>query len=75
VNMTLLRALVALVPACVLFAGSWVLFIRRGGLSALLQLMGAASIVVVVLGHICEALQLFPLTQWGGERSLVTISI
>lgn len=69
-NMTLLRALVALVPASVLFAGSCVVLIRRGRLSALLQLLGAASIVVVVLIHICEALQLFPAMRWGSDQSL-----
>jgi len=58
-----LKALVALVPALVLLAGSALLLskVRRG----LLQLLGAACLVVVVLTHICEALGLLRWMGWG----------
>jgi hypothetical protein len=68
-HVTLMRALVALVPAGMLFAGSLALFLRRKALSSLLQLLGAGCLVVVVLAHISEALQLFPPMEWGLERS------
>jgi hypothetical protein len=56
--MTLLRALVALVPAGMLLLGSATLLFRRSSLPALLQLLGSGAIVAVVLAHLCEALHL-----------------
>ncbi len=67
---TFLKALVALLPAGMLFAGSVVLFCRGNSLSSLLQLVGTGCLVVVVLTHIFEALHLFPDMQWGLERSV-----
>jgi hypothetical protein len=69
-NMTLLRALVALVPAGMLLVGSAVLLTRRSRLPALLQLLGAGGIGLVVLTHLCEALHLFPGMRWGAEDSV-----
>jgi hypothetical protein len=60
-----LKALVALVPALVLLAGSAVLLSRTRTMAALLQLLGAACLVVVVLAHLCEAFGLFPWMGWG----------
>ena len=68
-SVTLLKALVAFVPVCMLFAGSVVLFSRGKTLSALLQVLGTGCLVVVVLTHVSEALQLFPWMQWGLEHS------
>ena len=68
-QVTLMRALVASVPACLLFAGSLVLFWRGKAVSSFLQLLGAASLVLVVLAHMFEALNLFPSMGWGVERS------
>lgn len=68
-NITLLKALVALVPASLLLFGSTVLFFRRKTLYAFMQLLGAGCLVAVVLAHVCEALRLFPGMQWGLERS------
>jgi len=68
-QVTLMRALVASVPAGMLFAGALALFLRGKALSSLLQLLGAGCLVVVVLAHICEALYLFPSMEWGLERS------
>ncbi len=69
-NITVLKALVALLPAGMLFSGSVVLFFRGKSLCSLLQLAGAASLVVVVLTHVAEALHLFPWMRWGLEHSL-----
>ena len=69
-NVTLLKALVALVPACMLFSGSVVLFSRGKTVCSLLQLLGAGCLVVVVLSHVSEALHLFPWMHWGLERSV-----
>jgi len=70
VNITFLKALVALFPACILFAGSAVLFFRAKTVWSFLQLLGAGCLVIVVLNHICEALHLFSWMQWGLERSV-----
>jgi len=64
---TLIRALIALVPTCLLFSGSVVLFFRGKTVWSFLQLLGAGSLVVVVLTHIAEALHLFPSMNWGVE--------
>src|SRR5205809_2901804 len=68
-NVTFLKALVALVPACLLFAGSVVVFLRSKVASSFLQLLGAGCLVVVVLTHVSEALHLFPWMHWGLEHS------
>jgi hypothetical protein len=69
-NATLLKTLVALVPACILFAGSVVLSSRTKGVASLLQLVGAGCLMLVVLTHICEALHLFASMHWGQENSI-----
>jgi hypothetical protein len=68
-NAALLKALVALVPAGLLLVGSVILFLRGRGVFSLLQTIGAGSLVVVALAHVCEALRLFPAMQWGLEHS------
>ena len=75
VNVTLLKALVALVPVGMLFSGSVVLFAGRRTVSSLLQLLGVGCLVVVVLSHVCEALHLFPWMNLGLEHSVVITSI
>lgn len=69
-NLGLLKALVALVSASMLLGGSVILFLREKGMLALLQAIGAGSIVVVALTHVFEALRLFPAMQWGMEHSV-----
>jgi len=66
---TFLRALVALVPACMLFSGAVVLSLRGKTGYAFLQLLGAGCLVVVVLTHVSEALHVFPWMHWGVEQS------
>lgn len=69
-NVTLVKALVALVPVCLLLAVSVVLFVRARTVWVTLQLLGAGCLVLVVLTHICEALRLFPWMRWGDEHSV-----
>src|SRR5216684_3774142 len=69
-SVTLLKALVALLPASLLFSGSVALFLRGKTVYAFLQLIGAGCLVLVVLTHVCEALHLFPWMQWGLEHSI-----
>lgn len=68
-NITLLKALVAVVPVSMLFCGSVVLFFGAKTRWSLVQLLGAGCLMLVVLTHVCEALHLFPRMQWGLEHS------
>jgi hypothetical protein len=67
---TLVKALLVFAPACMLFCGSVVLFLRAKAVGSLLQLLGAGCLMVVVLAHICEAVHLFPSMHWGLEHSI-----
>jgi hypothetical protein len=67
-NVTLVKSLVASVPACMLFSGAVVWFCRGKTVCSLLQLLGAGCLVVVVLAHVSEALRLFPWMHWGLEH-------
>ncbi len=66
----ILKALVASVPAGMLFSGSVVLFCRAKTMWSFLQLLGAGCLVVVVFTHVSEALHLFPWMHWGFEHSV-----
>jgi hypothetical protein len=68
-HVTLLKALIALVPTCMLFSGSVVLFFRGKTVWSFLQLLGSGCLVVVALTHVSEALLLFPWMHWGLEDS------
>jgi hypothetical protein len=65
-NAPLQIALLALVPVCMLFAGSIVLFFSAKTVASFLQLLGAACLVIVVLTHLSGA-QRIPM----GEQSLL----
>ena len=69
-NVTLSNALIALVPAGILFVGSVLLFVRGRTVGSFLQLVGAGCLVLVVLTHLCEALHLLTRMQWGSEHSV-----
>ncbi len=69
-NVTLLKALVGLLPACILLYGSAVLFFRGKTVASFLQFLGAGCIVVVVVTHFFEALHLIPWMNWGMEHSI-----
>jgi len=68
-NFTLVKALVAVLPALVLFLGSLLFFVRGKALCFLLQLFGSGCLVLMPLTHVTEALQLLPWMHWGMERS------
>jgi hypothetical protein len=65
-----LRALIALVPVILLVSGAVAVFSKTRTISALLQLLGAGCLIVVVLAHICEALDLLPWMGWGLPNSI-----
>lgn len=46
------------------------MFIREKRLWSVLQLLGSAGFVTVVLVHLCEAFQIFPGMHWGEEYSV-----
>jgi hypothetical protein len=58
------------VPAGILLFGSVILFFKMRTVAVLLQLIGAGCLMIVVLAHMCEALQLFPSMGWGLPNSL-----
>jgi hypothetical protein len=68
-DMALLKGLIALIPACVLFSGAAVLSFRAKAPYAFLQLVGATCLVIVVLAHVFEALHLFPWMRRGDGDS------
>ena len=70
VNIMLLKSILALLPAGILFTVMMRLFQRRRTLSSLLQLAGAGCLVIVVLAHLCEALGLLPWMGWGHAQSI-----
>jgi hypothetical protein len=67
---SLLKAMVALLPASMLFISAAVLFRRGRTMSSSLQVVGAGCFVVVVLCHVFEALNLFPWMGWGLKHSV-----
>lgn len=64
----LLKSLVLLLPVGLLLSYSLVLSKRRAPWSAL-QLIGTTCLVIVVLAHVCEAVNLFPWMHWGDKHS------
>jgi hypothetical protein len=69
-KLTLLKALLGLVPIVMLFSGAALMFLRTKSGSSLLQLLGAVCLGIVVVAHTCEALGLFPSMGWGEEQSI-----
>ena len=69
-NVTLLKALAALAPILMLFIGSILLHLRTKTGASLIQVLGAACLMVVVLAHVCEGLNLFPSMRWGAEDGI-----
>src|SRR6266496_605433 len=68
-NDAALRSFVALIPACLPFAGAAIICLRRKSMSSF-QLLGAAALVVVVLTHVFEAHRVFPRMRWGSQTSV-----
>jgi amino acid permease len=69
-NDAVLKSFVALIPACLLFIGAAIIWLRRKSLSSIFQLLGTATLVVLVLVHVFEALRLFPRMGWGCQNSV-----
>lgn len=57
------------IPACLLFVGSVVLLSRKRSLASWLQLIGSASLMMVVLTHFAEAFDVMSWMRWGLEDS------
>jgi len=68
-NVALLKALAAFLPASFLLSGSAILFLRQKGLYPFMQLLGAGGLLAVVLIHACEAMHWLPGMHWGMEHS------
>jgi hypothetical protein len=64
------KALVALMPADILFVGSVLLFLREKSLGSFLQPIGTGCLLVVVFAHICEAFHLLLWMHWGSAHSV-----
>ena len=58
-----------MIPVAILLAWSVAVLIKGRTLGSVLQLLGAACLLVVVLTHIAEALHLFLFMNWGDEHS------
>lgn len=69
-NATLLKSLIALTPGIMLLFGAALHFRKDRRASSLLQLLGAASFLLVIFAHLSEALQWFPAMGWGQEHSV-----
>jgi hypothetical protein len=69
-NDAVLKSFVALIPACLLFIGAAIIWLRRKRLSSIFQLLGAVALIVVVLAHVFEALQVWPRMGWGSQSSI-----
>ncbi len=67
---SLFKSMVALLPASMLLISAGVLFSRDRTVSSSLQLVGAGCLVIVVLCHVFEVLNLFPRMGWGLEHSV-----
>ena len=68
-NATLVVALVIGVPILLLFILAGQRFVRTPTLSGLFLVLGAGSLLVMVLTHVAEALHLFLFMGWGQRRS------
>jgi len=68
-SIALAKAMIALVPTCLLLCGSLVLLVKGRTVFSVLQVLGAVCLVVVALAHIAEALRWFPSMRWGEPQS------
>ena len=68
-NETLLKALIGLLLVGVLIFRSITLLLKEQNAGAVIQSLGAGSLMIVVFAHICEALDLVPSMRWGLPHS------
>jgi hypothetical protein len=69
-NATLIKSLVALVPAAVLLVFSITLWLRERSIATRLEVSGSACLVVVILTHVSEATHLLPGMHFGDPHSV-----
>jgi succinate dehydrogenase/fumarate reductase cytochrome b subunit len=69
-DVTLFESIAACVPIGMLLIGSIITCWRGTSVSSIMQVAGAACLMIVVVTHLCEALRLFPWMGWGEERSI-----
>ena len=69
-NIVLVKALIASLPAGMLLYGAAALFSQARTVPSSLQLIGAASMLLVVVTHVFEGLHLLPWMGWGGPHSV-----
>jgi|SRR5215831_13304331 len=67
---TLLIAPIAAVPLSALLLVSVNIFMRRRTFASAVQLAGAGCLMLVVLVHVSEALQILPFMGWGEPNSV-----
>jgi hypothetical protein len=67
---TLTKALIAFVPVSLLLAYSVGVLRKQRTTATLVQLLGAALLLVVVLTHVAEALRVFPAMRFGEPDSI-----
>jgi succinate dehydrogenase/fumarate reductase cytochrome b subunit len=66
-NPTVAKAMLALLVTGSLCGIAARGFLRRRATGSLLELIGAAALVIVGVTHLCEGLHLLPWMQWGME--------
>ena len=64
-----MKSTLALLPTGVLVVASAIMFGRERRVWSVLQLAGALGMMLVVIAHFCEALQIFSWMGWGQEHS------
>jgi formate hydrogenlyase subunit 3/multisubunit Na+/H+ antiporter MnhD subunit len=69
-NPALFKVLLVLGPTLLLLLATAALYVRTKAAAALAQALGAACLLVVVLAHLCEALNLLPFMGWGAKGSI-----
>ena len=69
-NPALLKVLLVLAPTLLLLLSTAALYVRTKAAAALALALGAACLLVVVLAHICEALNLLLFMGWGVKVSI-----
>jgi len=68
-NIPLAKAIVASIPAIAVLGWSVTAFFHNRTVGTVLQVLGSACLLLVVLTHIAEAVHLVPMMGWGEPHS------
>lgn len=68
-NSTLLKTIIALIPMIMLLIGSMISLLRRKSIWLIFQLLGSVCLLVMVITHFAEALDIMSWMHWGLEHS------